>query len=1061
MNQPAVDMAGLVRLLLGTSTTLLIVDETFRLVAQYGQPIAGAIVEEPDGSHTVDLVALTLGPDRSRVAEMIESARASGDWAIAATMRIKGAGDSPRLVGVTIDDLRSVIGSEGLGIRIQDLTEQELRARLLKSHARIVSALGHCPPSELNAEIGRQLELSARPTITDCVELSLTASSGKGRRWTWTPRKGVVREDLPRSSFSAGKSRETPERFPATIWRRSATPSGAASAWLSLTVPPTSSPMPASIDAAGCDTAIQISEAWGSGMRTTMTVGTTTNNDDANIDLAIDWVSWIHQAFQQGLLRLGAEAVTTAERHRSEVIFSQLSDFVLVWAPDGRLTFATPSFAKAVGVKHSEITGLRIEDLVLGGVDAFERAVALDHGATGSVEQWVLKSDPNRRIVIEAVTTNLCDDEHLSGYLTAARDITHRILQSERATRRDSLSAVVASISSRFVNATTASTSANIRRALSDISKACPVERVLVWQRDPDGKLRVTHEHTAPGVAPLGRSAPALDIAQLPELLTTALDGQPELCVSHGHGNAFIRATEADVAKRLGAILVVGLRGDDGHTGLLTFSAAYDDAGNIPGLVELMASDTRTTLQTVGELFASVINRAAAQEALTYNASHDALTGLANRRLLLDRAERMLKTSHRRGNGLGLLFLDLDDFKTVNDTLGHDAGDEMLKDVGDRLRRLAVGSTVVARLGGDEFVMLVESPDPHRSVTRLASQITNELSKLFLIRGRQISARVSIGAVVVPLGSTHDHQPGDLVRRADMAMYQAKGRGGNSFEVFSEGLEERVRRKFNLHEELREAIGSDQLELWYQPQVKLSSSEIIGCEALVRWRHPVKGFVLPNEFIGVAEQAGLIGDLGNWVFRQAAQTAQILIASKLVSDDFTIAVNVSPLQLVDDELVPRFTSIASEMGVAPSRLTIELTESTLAERDRVIPNLEALRRAGFRTSIDDFGTGFSSLSYLRDLPLDELKIDRTFVKSLSENRRDLDMVWALVEMAHSLGLEVVAEGVETEAQRNLLANMGCNMGQGWLFAKAMPRTDLMTMLSSVIEDTLTPSAAAS
>ncbi len=1052
-------MAGLIGLLLGKNTTLFIVDEEFRLLSQHGEPAPSAVIQDADGVERVDLLAIAVKHDGDRLAGILENARVTGDWSVATNFRTKAPGSGPRLARITIDDLGPV-GGRGLIIRIQDISDRQLRSQLLKSHARIVSALGRCELSDLSAEIGRQLEIAADATIADCLELSLTAPGGKGLKWTWTPKSGLHFEELQRSVISSVAKQHRPEVFPPRVWRRSPPPTTDLRGSLrdpssEVPVPTESTPMPASMAALGCEIAVEIAEMWGSGMKTSLVVGTSTNIGHDHVRLALEGVGWIHQAFQQGLLRIGTDAVTRAERHRSDVIFSQLSDFVVVWSPDGRLTFATPSFAAAIGVDHDEIAGLRIDDVVAEGCDAFKRAVALQPGSTGCVEQWTLRSG-ERPVIIEAVTTNLCEDEYLSGYLTAGRDITSQILESERATRRDGLSGIIASISSRFVNATTASTSANIRRALADISKICAVERLLVWQRHTDGTMRVTHEHTASGVVPLGRQAKAIDAALLPDVLTTALEGQPELCVANGHGAGFIKLTEADVATRLGAILAVGLRGEGGPIGMLTFSAAFQADGQIPGLSELQAEDTQTTLQTVGELFASVLNRAAAQEALTYNASHDPLTGLANRRLLLERAERLLKTSHRRGNGLGLLFLDLDDFKTVNDTLGHDAGDELLTDVGDRLKRLAMGSTVVARLGGDEFVMLIESPDPDRALDRLAKQITNELSGLFSIRGRQLAVRVSIGGVIVPPGSTHDHQPGDLVRRADMAMYQAKRKGGNAFELFTEGLEERVRRKFNMHEELREAIASDQLELWYQPQVSLSTGSIIGCEALVRWRHPVKGFVLPNEFIGVAEQAGLIGDLGYWVFKQAAHTAQAVIAAGLVGEEFTIAVNVSPMQLVDDTLVSRFTGIAREVGVDPSRITIELTESTLAERDRVIPNLEALRLVGFRTSIDDFGTGFSSLSYLRDLPLDELKIDRTFVKSLGEDRRDLDMVWALVEMAHSLGLVVVAEGVETEAQRALLENMGCNIGQGWLFAKAMPRADLVTTLREAGQKNLLP-----
>ena len=1032
MNSSAVDHAELNHLLLGEHTSLLLIDRSSHVMSNVGRTtMPWSAVES--GSK-IDLPSYFAALDRHLMVAGLAAVLQQPGYVFKSLLRLPGQDPGFRFVRVKLTNAELSTGVKVVAVRCTEATDSEIKLVFKRWNSHIVERLGKCSDDQLNDEVLRALGHTSRNALYDFAEITVSSVGGRADRWFWS-RNGVpLREQIPCFDFSAHAIVRQNGPLPPVVERRT-----------------NAEPFPGRLwGAEGSAMTIELEERWGAGMTTTMRFGYPTLAADAHLDVAIEAAYQRFHAFQPALARIGAGAVTSSERHRAATIFEQLSDFVIVWSPAGKILFANKAFARALQIEPWQAVGLSIEDLVVDHGDLICRTIGLAEGETGTGRQVHVRLK-DRTLIVEANTTNLCHDDNVGGYLSVARDIAGDIEASRKGAEHEQLTHVIASISNRFVTATTTSTSANISRALGDISQAFPIERLLVWQKQPDGFMRISHEQCAVGVKSLGSSIPRIEPETL-DLLTVALEGQPELCVRGGHGNAFVTAVEAKHSTRLGAILVVGLRGEDGPLGVLTFSAAFDDNGELPGLETLKNPLICSTLQTVGELFASVLNRAASQEALAYTASHDTLTGLANRRLLLERAGRMLDTAHRRGNGIGILFMDLDDFKTVNDTLGHDAGDELLKDVGNRLLRLSVGSTVVARFGGDEFVVLFESSDPDRSAHRLAGQIASHMASPFAIRGRPLSARVSIGGATIAAGHTQEIEPGDLVRRADMAMYQAKRRGGNAFEMFSDWLEDQVRRKFNLHEELAEAIATNQLELYFQPQIKLATAEPVGCEALVRWRHPEKGFMLPNEFIAVAEQTGLIGDLGDWVFRRAVEAARDLIDKELVDESFTIAVNVSSKQLVDPDLVPRFLAMTDALGVPATQFTIELTESTLAERDRVIPNLEAFRAAGFRTSIDDFGTGFSSLSYLRDLPLDELKIDRSFIKSLGEDRRDLDMVWALVEMAHSLGLEVVAEGVETVVQRTHLENMGCNVAQGWLFAKAMPLNELVATLGRVTED---------
>jgi diguanylate cyclase (GGDEF)-like protein len=1053
MVRPPIDLNALIQRLVGDAEAVLLGDAQGALVAQFGcEDLLGSALSNDhpsEASSPVDLVRHLLPEDQITFSQSYHNVHSGTSERIEMRARTRHMDGTRTIVDICLESIFD--GDDRLVFARVRLAEAEATSDVVESNEsdrreadRLAlrsltqdwsQRLALCVRSSLSVEIGNCLIALATPIAAVGATLTMSGPHGRGREWRWVAGDLVSVTNLENQRpfvFHALEGKETRVGDPVITQSESGT-------------------------------TVTIQELWGNGMLTELTLEmgptlrTRTLATRSTLDMGPTLRSSHHElsaivhVFQSPLARIAGDAIATAERVRAEMIFQQLSDLVVVWSSDGTISFATPSFTRLIGVELRIGEAVKFDDFVIDAETVFASFRDLAEGQTSHVTRLTVRAHDQLtqtvvKRTIEVVTTNLLTDVYVGGYVTTGRDVTATLEAAERQARKDGLAQVVASISSRFVNGPKGATYAGIRKALGDVAEYCGVERALVWQKQTNGALFVTHEYTAGDIVPLGSSVPMIAEHDVSELLPYALDGQVELCLHTGHGQQFVSAVEATRKGGLGAILVVGMRNSDGLIGLLTFSASRHADGSIPALQTLRSSDTQAALRTVGELVTNVLTHSAAQEALTYNATHDSLTGLANRRLLLERADRMLSSARRRGNGIGLLFLDIDDFKVINDTLGHDFGDELLRDVGNRLRRIAVGSTVVARLGGDEFILLIEAQHPKDAVAQLARQIALELERPFELGDREVALKISIGAVTVDADAQQLPTPGDLVRRADMAMYAAKHRGGNTFELFSTEMEEQAQRRFNLHDELRVALLSNQLELWYQPQVCLRTGRFVGCEALVRWRHPSKGFNLPAEFIGAAEQAGLIKDLGIWVFTRAAETLAELRLEGLIDDGFELAVNVSPLQLIDSSLVDTFTEIASRFNVPNSQLKIELTESTLAERDRVIPNLVALRAAGFQTSIDDFGTGYSSLSYLRDLPLNELKIDRSFVMSIDQEERDLNMVSALVDMAHSLGLIVVAEGVETEGQRDQLKRMGCNVGQGWLFSKALPLHELSALL---------------
>jgi len=434
---------------------------------------------------------------------------------------------------------------------------------------------------------------------------------------------------------------------------------------------------------------------------------------------------------------------------------------------------------------------------------------------------------------------------------------------------------------------------------------------------------------------------------------------------------------------------------------------------------------------------------------IEYMAHHDALTNLANRVLLNQRLEQALGRRIHRQEMIAVHHLDLDQFKSVNDTFGHPTGDKLLKIVADRLRGLARETDTIARTGGDEFV-IVQAPiaDPAEA-TSLAQRIIVSMSEPFEIDGHQAVIGASVGIAVGPGDGL---RPDRLLRNADLALYRAKGDGRGTFRFFEQAMDLQMQTRRIMERDLRKALPDGEFELYYQPVVNLASNAISGFEALIRWNHPEKGMVSPASFIPLAEEIGFIVPIGEWVIRQACTTAAQW------PGELHVAVNISAVQFRSPGLMQVIVGALAASGLHPSRLEIEITETVLLHnREATLEVLHQLRALGVRIALDDFGTGYSSLTYLQSFPFDKIKIDRSFVKDITESAGSLNIVRAVAALANGMGMTATAEGVETKEQRDSIISEGCTEMQGFLFSKPLPANEIERLFLSGRE----PSKAAS
>lgn len=485
--------------------------------------------------------------------------------------------------------------------------------------------------------------------------------------------------------------------------------------------------------------------------------------------------------------------------------------------------------------------------------------------------------------------------------------------------------------------------------------------------------------------------------------------------------------------------MLTSLWGDGALLGVLTVGNRLSD-------VATFSADDVALFETFGAQTSVAVQNMRLDNTLTYQAFHDPLTNLANRLLFTDRLEHALNRRDEKRGLIAVLFIDLDDFKMVNDTFGHAAGDDLLRSVAERLRSVVRVADTAARFGGDEFAILLEDALSRDDIAAVAERVVMALKPHFVVERQEVAVHASIGVALATAATVGAEE---LLRRSDAAMYWAKLQGKGGYEVYDAGMLEGSGRRLQVRTELERALSDGDLRVHYQPIVDLRSGEVRGVEALVRWEHPERGWIMPVDFIGIAEETGLIADLGVFVLREACAQLQTWESSMRLHDDFQLHVNVSQRQLRSDHVIDDVRRTLAETGLAPRRLVIEMTESFVGEHgDMARERMRELKGVGVRLAIDDFGTGYSSLAILQEMPFDILKVDRAFIADLDGDRRRRAFTAAIFGLGDTLGLHMIAEGVEREEQRSSLLALGCTLAQGFLFSHALPGNQVAELLRS-------------
>jgi len=482
-------------------------------------------------------------------------------------------------------------------------------------------------------------------------------------------------------------------------------------------------------------------------------------------------------------------------------------------------------------------------------------------------------------------------------------------------------------------------------------------------------------------------------------------------------------------------------------TPILVLSGINDEAMAVAA-VKLGAQDylikDHVTKDSLHRSIRYSIERNRSQQHLAYLAHYDQLTGLPNRGWFIHRFGEAIQRARQSEQLVALLFVDLDHFKDINDSIGHHAGDVLLKRVADRLRQCLRECDTVSRMGGDEFSLVLEDIASIQQVSTVAKRILHNLAEPFLIENQEIFTSASVGITIFPFD---DNAEGALLQHADIAMYQAKHQGGNTYRYYLGGMGAQVASRSSLANDLRQGLAKEEFFLHYQPLVDLHTSRIIGLESLVRWQHPTRGLIPPGQFIPIAEQIGFIGQLGQWVLQKAC-TDMGTISQDGVAE-IRVAVNVSGRQFRNKNLVEKIQKVLDQSEIAPGMLELELTENVLMDdSSNQTATLDKIKKMGVKISIDDFGTGYSSFRYLQTFPIDTLKIDRSFIQDLPHNGHNASLVASMIDMGHSMGLTVLAEGVETEEQAQFLKAHDCDRAQGFFFARPQSLDALMPVLKN-------------
>jgi diguanylate cyclase (GGDEF)-like protein/PAS domain S-box-containing protein len=716
-------------------------------------------------------------------------------------------------------------------------------------------------------------------------------------------------------------------------------------------------------------------------------------------------------------------------------------DTMTVLEADGTVRYTTPSAQRISGYANSFIVGKdgfdRIHpDDVDEVLEAF-RECAQVPGLSRRVQLRLRHAD-GHWITMEAVGNNLLDDPSIHGIVISARDIT---IQQET---EEALRASEGRLRDQAHILEMIATSEPLEEILAEICRSVEVYssdvRCTIWLVDEDALV------LRPGAAP-----------SFPESFTRALDGFPVADGAGACGTAAFRAETVVVADALDDPLTEPIRDlalAEGIRGYWSTPVRAASDGRVVGTFGTYLREPRgptpteeATVESLLQLAAIAIEHHAFEGQLSHQAHHDPLTALPNRVLFHELLEHALARSVRANTAVAVLFLDLDRFKVVNDSLGHDAGDALLAVLARRLEGVLRPGDVVSRFGGDEFTVLCEDIDPHaagRQSVNVAERMIDAVGEPFVLDGDEQFLSASVGIALAFHGS---ERPEDLLRDADAAMYRAKERGRGCCEIFDEAMRARAQDRHEIENTLHRAVSREELRVFYQPVISLYDGECVGVEALVRWQHPDRGLLPPGEFIPLAEETGLVVPMGLWILKAAVAQAAEWRRTQREPARFRLSVNLSGRQLQDPDLATTVGEFLAAVGLDPQSLCVEITESVLMEdADVGVGALKALKSIGVRVSVDDFGTGYSSLGYLRRFPVDEVKIDRSFVARLGTDPADAAIVAAVVSLGHALGVSVVGEGVETEAQLDELRDLGADAAQGFYFAPPQPAADLTPRL---------------
>ncbi len=634
-----------------------------------------------------------------------------------------------------------------------------------------------------------------------------------------------------------------------------------------------------------------------------------------------------------------------------------------------------------------------------------------------------------RTLVIQTRAEVAFDNGAPARLIGTSQDVTESETARTEALRRAEMQRVIAELGELALGAT--DLERLFHEAVTTTAKALDVETVLLAELAPDGESLTVVEHAGLGDL-FGVHYPAGNRTQSG---STLLGSQP-LVVEDWETETRFEPSEVIRRSQSRSSVSVVVRRREGSFGVF---------GILSPQPQRFDTDAVNFAQSLANLLSAAIARVEAEADTRHRSLHDPLTGLPNRVLFNDRLDQALASATREGKQVGVLFCDLDQFKLVNDSLGHEAGDELLSMVAPRLDAVLRAGDTVGRFGGDEFAIIIAEADTIHDLTRVAERVAASLATPFVLRDREYFVSASVGIAIGGGGEP----PEALIRDADLAMYRAKERGRGRYEIFDHAMRLDAVDHLRTENDLRRALGRDEFVVHYQPLIWLHPHRIVGYEALVRWQHPERGLLGPGEFIPLAEESDLIVDIGERVLQLACRQTAEWNRARPDSPPVTISVNVSPRQMADPRMAERVRRILRETDLDPLALSLEITESVLVDEAEALGTIRALKELGLRLVLDDFGTGFSALGYLQRFPFDQLKIDRSFVQGLDDPATSA-IVSSVISIADALGLAVVAEGIETKSQLELVYGLGCNFAQGFYFSKPVPAEEARALIDAPV-----------